>query len=316
MRTIRVGHYSPRTLGVLDEVRAHAAATAASARFVTINTEVIERYARALPLHEASQPALDPATHYVGEPEATLAYVITLDAINFGSGYFPRLRKRPGMSGYFTVASSLKDCFDIRGVLSADDLQKLTIRDCARIFGQTLDDPAVAELMGLFARALNDLGQYLDTAFGGSFRRLADASEGSAERLAELLAKMPFYQDVGFYKRAQLTAADLSLAGVSAFRALDRLTIFADNLVPHVLQVDSVLVYAPELRGRIEREELIPAGSAEEREIRACALHAVELMRDCLQRVNSMQLDYLLWNRGQAASYKALPRHRTRTVFY
>ena len=316
MRTIRVGHYSPRTLGVLDEVRAHAAATAASARFVTINTEVIERYARALPLHEASQPALDPATHYVGEPEATLAYVITLDAINFGSGYFPRLRKRPGMSGYFTVASSLKDCFDIRGVLSADDLQKLTIRDCARIFGQTLDDPAVAELMGLFARALNDLGQYHDTAFGGSFRQLADASEGSAERLAELLAEMPFYQDVGFYKRAQLTAADLSLAGVSAFRDLDRLTIFADNLVPHVLQVDSVLVYAPELRGRIEREELLPASSAEEREIRACALHAVELMRDCLQRVNSMQLDYLLWNRGQAASYKALPRHRTRTVFY
>jgi hypothetical protein len=28
------------------------------------------------------------------------------------------------------------------------------------------------------------------------------------------------------------------------------------------------------------------------------------------------QLDYVLWNRGQAAQYKARPRHRTRTVFY
>jgi hypothetical protein len=30
-----------------------------------------------------------------------------------------------------------------------------------------------------------------------------------------------------------------------------------------------------------------------------------------------MQLDYLLWNRGQGQYYKQTkPRHRTRTVFY
>ncbi|MEZ5167114.1 MAG: hypothetical protein R2695_11730 [Acidimicrobiales bacterium] len=34
--------------------------------------------------------------------------MLSLDAINFGSGYFPYLRKRPGMSGYHTVASSLR----------------------------------------------------------------------------------------------------------------------------------------------------------------------------------------------------------------
>ena len=33
--------------------------------------------------------------------------MLVLDSINFGSGWFPTLRKRPGMSGYFTVASSL-----------------------------------------------------------------------------------------------------------------------------------------------------------------------------------------------------------------
>ena len=100
------------------------------------------------------------------------------------------------------------------------------------------------------------------------------------------------------------------------FVDLDRLTIFADNLVPHVLRVDGVVSYAPDLLARIEREELIPAGSAEEVEIRACAVHAVELIRNQLHGVTSMQLDYLLWNRGQARAYKAQPRHRTRTVFY
>jgi hypothetical protein len=117
-------------------------------------------------------------------------------------------------------------------------------------------------------------------------------------------------------KRAQLTGADLALAGVATFNDLDRLTIFADNLVPHVLRVDGVLTYEPDLLARINREELIPAGSQEEREIRACALHAVELIRGCLPGITSMQLDYLLWNRGQAAEYKAQPRHRSRTVFY
>ena len=93
-------------MGVLDEVRAHAAAVAGSARFVSIDVERIAQYAASLPLDQARAAELDPATHYLGEPEATLAYVVTLDAINFGSGYFPHLRKRPGMSGYFTVATT------------------------------------------------------------------------------------------------------------------------------------------------------------------------------------------------------------------
>src|SRR5438046_2401355 len=88
----------------------------------------------------------------------------------------------------------------------------------------SLSTPPVGELMGLLARALNDLGTYVSGQFGGSFRALVQAAGGSAEALVGLLAEMPFYQDVGFYKRAQLTAADLATAGVAAFGDLDRLT--------------------------------------------------------------------------------------------
>src|SRR6059058_2690383 len=137
-------------MGLLDEVRAHAAAVAGSARFVTIDVERIAQYAASLPLDEARAAQLDPATHYLGEPEATLAYVVTLDAINFGSGYFPHLRKRPGLSGYFTVAASLTDRFRADGPFSAEALSQLAPADCARIFGQELAGPA-GELMGLFA---------------------------------------------------------------------------------------------------------------------------------------------------------------------
>ena len=105
-----------------------------------------------------------------------------------------------------------------------------------------------------------------------------------------------------------------ALAGVASFRDTDRLTIFADNLVPHVLRVDGVLRYAPELAEQIDRGELLPPGEAE-REIRACAVHACELIAADLG-VPPRVLDTWLWNRGQEPRYKALPRHRTRTVFY
>ena len=294
-------------MGLLEEVRASAASIAGAARFVHIEHDRLAEYARSLP--PPQPPALDPATHFFGAPDETLAFVVTLDAINFGSGYFPRLRKRVGMSGYFTVASSLKDQFAAHGPYTPAQLEALSAEACAHVFGQSLEDPAVAELMGLFAQALNDLGTWARPGF----RARVEQGHGSAEQLAGLLAEMPSYRDVGFYKRAQLTAADLQTAGVARFDDLDRLTIFADNLVPHVLRVDGVLRYEAELLERIDAEVLIESGSQEEREIRACALHAVEQMKG---ERSAMELDYVLWNRGQTPMYKAQPRHRARGVYY
>ena len=91
-------------------------------------------------------------------------------------------------------------------------------------------------------------------------------------------------------------------------------TIFADNVVPHVLRVDGVLVYHAELAARIDRGELLEPGG-EEREIRACAVHACELIAERMS-VPPRVLDTWLWNRGQESRYKAIPRHRCRTVYY
>ncbi len=120
---------------------------------------------------------------------------------------------------------------------------------------------------------------------------------------------------MGFYKRAQITASDLALAGLAEFGDLDALTSFADNLVPHVLRVEGVLGYDPALATRINAGELLPPGSREEREIRACGLHACELIAAELG-IPPRELDMRLWNRGQAPRYKRVPRHRTRTVYY
>jgi hypothetical protein len=165
------------------------------------------------------------------------------------------------------------------------------------------------ELMGLYADALRSLGQFLGD------RSVLDLLDGSATRLAEVLAEgMPFFDDVGFWKRAQIVPNDLALAGVAEFADLDELTIFADNLVPHVLRVDGVLVYDAPLADHIDRGDLLPPGP-EETEIRGCAVHACTQIAAQLG-VPERTLDTWLWDRGQEPRYKARPRHRTRTLYY
>ena len=319
-------------LRLLDQVRAGCKTVAERAAHIQINHDLIPSYAAALPGVKTIVAEHDAACHYLGRGKDTAVFFLILDTINFGSGYFPHMNKRPGRSGYFTIAGCLNDHFKKKGPLSALELTRLTPPDCARIFEQDLNNKPQAGLMQLFTRALNDLGRYVQADFGGSFSAFIEAADASAERLVQLLTRMAYFYDVQryedvdvpFYKRAQLAAADLSLAlggkGLGKFDDLGNLTIFADNLVPHVLRVDRILAYSKSLSARINSGDLIPPGSNEEIEIRACALHAVELVRAALnasrEAITSMELDFLLWNRGQQPAYKSIPRHRTRTVFY
>jgi len=290
-------------MGLCDEVRRNCAAIARHARSVRID---LDRLGHVEPGHP---PALDPARHYLeGSREDVARYILALGAVNFGSGWFPTLRKRPGCSGYFTVAWGLADRWHGYGPWTSEELCALDAETMADTLGQARDH----ELMHLYARALRELGTFLA---GRCALEVVGAAGGSAERLAQQVADgMPSFVDPGFYKRAQILASDLALAGVAEFHDLDRLTIFADNLVPHVLRVDGVLRYEPSLADRIDRGELLAPGR-DEREIRACALHACEGIATRLG-VAPRVLDDWLWNHGQEARYKAVPRHRTRTTAY
>jgi hypothetical protein len=290
-------------MGLLGEVRANSAEIAASARRVRIDLE------RAEAIEPGPAPVLDPERHYLeGGREDVAAYLLTLDAINFGSGWFPTLRKRPGCSGYYTIAWGLADRFRSDGPWAAEELRLLDAAAVARVLGQEERHP----LMRLYAEGLRDLGRFLGQR---TPHEAIESAGGSAERLAESLARgMRFFDDRGFWKRAQITANDLALAGIARFSDIDRLTIFADNVVPHVLRMDGVLVYEERLAARIDAGELLPPGD-EEREIRACAVHACELIAAELG-VPPRTLDVWLWDRGQAERYKSVPRHRTLTVYY
>ena len=307
----------------MKELRAACADVAERAWYVQIDREQIPLYAISLPVDDEPWPSEpgDAGPHPTGGPkEQVCAYWVTLDAINFGSGWFPTLQKRKGRSGYYTVAAGVREWFERHGHWSAAQLQKLDADVVARALGQ---DPH-HQLMRLFAHSLRDLGAQLQERHSGKFTALVESADGSAVELAMHLGEWDCFNDVSrydelevpFYKRAQIAAADLARAGMAQFRDLDELTMFADNLVPHVLRMDGLLRFDPELVARIDRGELIIHGSREEVEIRACALHAVELIVMARPRTCAAQIDQLLWVRGQQPLYKNAPRHRCRCAAY
>jgi hypothetical protein len=306
---------------VLDELRQASAWIADRSTQVRVVEDRIAAYAAQLSVR--SDPPDDPGSSDLLRPrEEAAAFWLTLDAVNFGSGWFPTLRKRAQPTGYRTIATGIQRRFQSEGRWTAAQLVELTAGELAG----WLDQDAEHELVELMVQSLQDLGANVQRLYGRSFAAVVDSAGGSAVRLVEVLAQWRSFSDlsrydgrtVPFLKRAQIAAADLHRAGVSQFSDLGRLTMFADNLVPHVLRLDGVLWFDPELVARIEREELIEHGSPEEVEIRACAVHAVELLVAGAPSIgtNAAQIDEILWNRGQAQEYKAVPRHRSRSTAY
>jgi len=246
-----------------DDIRAACARVAARARSVRVAETAIEGYGQTLPGFVEAAPAAR-----ADDLERSAAHSLTLNAINFGSGWFPTLRKPPGLSGFRTVETALL----AHGPWTADALAQLDAAEVAAVLGQ---DPE-HELMALYAEALQELGERVRDEHGGAFLELARSGSGD----------------------------------------LAALTLFADNLVPHVLRVDGVLEVDPALAARIERGELLEHGSPEEVELRACAVHAVELLVAAHGCTTAAEVDEVLWHRGAGARYKAVPRHRARTTAY
>ena len=318
-------------------VRGSCRARCEAASLVMIDDDRLAAYATTLvdPLaalqgapEQETSSSLSPTA---AEAEWLAARVLTLDAVNFGSGYHDVIDKEAGRSGARTMAFRWER--HLAGVTpSPAALRDLTAADCASIFGQSLAHPDQAELMALFATGLADLGTFVIDRFNGSYRAVVEAAAGSAQDLAVSLLAMPLYRDrwtanghdIHFYKRAQITAADLARAfdhrPPARFGDLAALTAFADNLVPHVLRLDGVLVYDPELARHIDGGRRLALGSTGELEIRAAGVEAVERLVTTLagagHNARAMDVDEILWARGGGPSYKAVPRHRTRCAFY
>nr|GEU37922.1 retrovirus-related Pol polyprotein from transposon TNT 1-94 [Tanacetum cinerariifolium] len=135
----------------------------------------------------------------------------------------------------------------------------------------------------------------------------------SATKLVSTIARhFPGFRDhtvykghrVFLYKRDQIFAANVWGAfkgkGFGEFSDVGSIAIFADYIVPAVLQRLGVLRYTSTLANGIQSNKEIGSGIEKEVELRACSISAVEQMRDLIQKrtgkqVLSLELDLWLW---------------------
>lgn len=274
--------------------------------------------------------------HYDDDTAQTVRWIFVLDILNHcfwpepGAPAWSVTYQQQTYSGYWGLAASLKRAIENRVPLTrADYLARLTAQDLHGVFAGTGQIPLFDDRL----HNLREAGRVLLADWRGDVLHLLEAAGGSAVKAVALItAAFPSFRDqtlyhdktVYFWKRAQIFVADLYLAFNGSrwgyFSDIERLTAFADYKLPQVLRELGILRYAPQLAQRVDRRENLPAQSAEEIEIRALTIWAVEALRRAFseqgRQVSSLQVDNWLWQLGQLDRFRSKPYHRCRTIFY
>lgn len=315
------------------KVLATTAAVVKRAEFVKLDLKRAQTVAQVLSLRPVPVPDWNFEYHYFDNSERTVTYIFLLDALNFcfwGEPKWTVKHVHGDVDGYWALAAALKYAAEHDPkFLDAETLAAIAPETLARVVRGNVEIPLFIERW----RNTQELGRVLRDHFGGSAARLVETANGDAAKLARLVAdNISSFQDttvyhaqsVHFFKRAQILAGDLfgSFGGKKwgSFKNLGDLTAFADYKLPQILRAWGILSYAPELARRVDLKKPLAKDSAEEIEIRAGMIWAVELLRDALtqfgRELNSVQMDWFLWESSQGAVKGMKPYHRVRTTYY
>lgn len=256
----------------------------------------------------------------------TCQYVFVLDSLNFC--FWPTA----GLE-YDTLATRLK-------IVLENDPHAFDAASLAEMSEETLRSwfpgnelPQLTERV----KRLRELGTGLLETFNGLGSNVVSCANKSASRLVKIVTdNFIGFRDtsvyrgtlVHFYKRAQILIGDIWAAYGRPtdpshpffFHDLDQLTMFADYRIPQILRSFGILLYSPSLEQSVDNCIEIPFGSEEEIAIRAATVIAVERLHKELLRHGApflvIELDWLLWQQGEAAKDDIRPHHRTRTIYY
>lgn len=308
----------------LSAIRTTTAFVTAQASSVAINSERLDNLAQHIATGDyGTKIAWDTHHHFFDGGQQTAQYLLVLDALNFC--FWPA----PSWD-YNRLAFALKQCMIAEPHrFEAENLARMLPSDTRTLLGDSDDIPLVEQRTVL----LREVGSVLAARWGGQAANLVAAAQGSAAELVRLItAELPGFRDhaiyrgfpVYFYKRAQIAVGDLwgsfGGEGLGYFSDIERLTMFADYRIPQILRAEGVLEYRGLLAADVEIGGVIPAGSEMEIELRAATVTAVEELRDRLVRrglaYTAIELDWILWNVGEARQHEIAPHHRTLTIYY
>jgi hypothetical protein len=232
-------------------------------------------------------------------------------------------------------------------ILDGKFLSKITRDELHRIFTGNIEMPMLDEKLAV----LHDVGKVLAQKYDDHFHnfvhacspRLYDSGNGLIERMVK---EFPRFNDVSLYDGHEIKIYKLAQLGVwmlyatlhksGKFRLEDpeKMTAFADYIVPVALRLLGITSYSKELEHAINSYQLIPRASRQEIEIRAHCLYATALLTEEINklrignvapgfspasslpaapRVIIPQIDARLWTHYHTTTW---PHHLTQTIMY
>ena len=309
-------------------------------RWVSTSEAEIARVASWMAYEEFGLPDGSYLFDFGSDPERLIDLTMFESALNFAYTDFETSEKFEidYAGGHWVDAEAMLACIHRaleagEPVLSGPWLASATRDDLARVFAASIEMPLLDERVTI----LNDIGATLVDRFDGSFsawvatcdRSLWADGNGILERL---LADFPRFEDssdyhgqrVYFYKLAQLCLwmlhAVFVRVGQPGIVGLERMTAFADYIVPVALRLLGITTYDPDLEARINGGVVIERDSDEEIEIRAHTVYATALLTDAINEIRPAdrqlvipQIDFRLWKTYHATFW---PHHLTRTTMY
>jgi hypothetical protein len=275
-----------------------------------------------------------------GDPNETIDFVMVADCVDTAFTDFSTHQKfqvdYAGQQWSDSEAefACLKRAMD-HGVplLDGQYLANVTRGELNKIFEGNIEMPMLDEKLVV----LHEVGGVLAAKYGGRFHnfvhscssQLFDNGNGLIDRLVK---EFPRFNDVSmldgqetkFYKLAQLGIWMLyaSMYDSGEFRLDDpeRMTAFADYIVPVALRLLGVTSYSKKLETAINTFQLIPRDSRWEIEIRAHCIYSTALLREEINKLRAPnmqviipQIDARLWTHYHMTTW---PHHLTKTTMY
>jgi hypothetical protein len=275
-----------------------------------------------------------------GDPNETIDFVLVADSIDTAFTDFSTHQKfQVDFAGQHWSDSEaefacLKRAMDSGiPILDGRFLAKISRAELDGIFAGNIKMPMLDEKLTV----LNQVGALLAEKYNGRFHnfvhacspRLYDHGNGLIERMVK---EFPRFNDVSqfegheikFYKLPQLGIwmlySTLHKSGKFRLDDPDKMTAFADYIVPVALRLLGITSYSKELEAAINTHQLIPRDSRQEIEIRAHCLYATALLTEEINKVRAPgeqviipQIDARLWTHYHTTSW---PHHLTQTIMY
>jgi Protein of unknown function (DUF2419). len=254
-----------------------------------------------------------------------IMYLILCESLNFCYwGSNPKWKieyKGKWYSGsyglFYSVAKAIKNGYDL---LNIEYLEKIDIDKLDEIFKGTTSIPLLKERFDILKQLTKELKKIED------IESLFNVSN-DVELLNEIINNFSNFRDISnykgkdiyFFKRAILLVGDL-ISNVEYIKEKvnndDNMLGCADYKIPQVLRHLDILEYSKELSTIVDNEELLKHDSEMEIEIRASMLYAIELIKEKLVSMNSVQIDNALWLLSKNDDFKNKPYHLTETIYY